>query len=446
MASSLINIGRSGALAARSALELTGQNIANANNPDYARRSLVVSDMTATGNMAYYSDSTLSGVRVEAVRRSDAVYLQNQARRTGGDAERAGAELSGLLAAESAIDTAEVYPAITEFEAGLAALQADPQSPALRAAVLENGRTLAASLQQADNALNEAGSLTRFQASAGVDTVNTAATELARLNQAIVRTQPGTSARATLLDQRDAQLASISEQAGIVAEYQANDTVNVRLGDGSGAFLVAGDTASALALTENPDGTIDFTLAGAAANPGTGALTGHAQALVAQRDSGTEIDNLAGLIITEVNNAQASGADSTGASGQPFFAGSDASTIAVVLSAGSGIAAAAAGSPASSRDTANLSALRTALASDGGPASEADRILYELGSSINGRTITSDALTAIAESAAAALSRETAVDLDQEAANLVRYQQAFQASGRVIEVARNIFDTILAIR
>jgi flagellar hook-associated protein 1 FlgK len=37
------------------------------------------------------------------------------------------------------------------------------------------------------------------------------------------------------------------------------------------------------------------------------------------------------------------------------------------------------------------------------------------------------------------------VNLDEEAANLVRYQQAYQASGRVLQVAAQLFDTILEI-
>ncbi|MES2563841.1 MAG: flagellar hook-associated protein FlgK [Pseudomonadota bacterium] len=37
------------------------------------------------------------------------------------------------------------------------------------------------------------------------------------------------------------------------------------------------------------------------------------------------------------------------------------------------------------------------------------------------------------------------VNLDEEAANLMRYQQAYQASGKVLQVASTMFDTILAI-
>ncbi|MBL8471678.1 MAG: flagellar hook-associated protein FlgK [Rhodocyclaceae bacterium] len=37
------------------------------------------------------------------------------------------------------------------------------------------------------------------------------------------------------------------------------------------------------------------------------------------------------------------------------------------------------------------------------------------------------------------------VNLDEEAANLLRYQQAYQASGKMIEVASKLFDTLLAL-
>ena len=37
------------------------------------------------------------------------------------------------------------------------------------------------------------------------------------------------------------------------------------------------------------------------------------------------------------------------------------------------------------------------------------------------------------------------VNLDEEAANLIRYQQMYQASGKLIEIASKLFDTLLAI-
>jgi flagellar hook-associated protein 1 len=38
------------------------------------------------------------------------------------------------------------------------------------------------------------------------------------------------------------------------------------------------------------------------------------------------------------------------------------------------------------------------------------------------------------------------VSLDQEAADLIRFQQAYQASAKVMQTANTLFDAILGIR
>ena len=59
---------------------------------------------------------------------------------------------------------------------------------------------------------------------------------------------------------------------------------------------------------------------------------------------------------------------------------------------------------------------------------------------------TFNTLNTIALSASTVLQAQAGVDLDEEAVNLIRYQQAFQASGRAMQVASDIFDTLLGIR
>jgi flagellar hook-associated protein 1 FlgK len=49
------------------------------------------------------------------------------------------------------------------------------------------------------------------------------------------------------------------------------------------------------------------------------------------------------------------------------------------------------------------------------------------------------------EQAQAARDSVSGVNLDEEASNLLRYQQAYQASGKVIQVASELFDTLLSL-
>ena len=108
-------------------------------------------------------------------------------------------------------------------------------------------------------------------------------------------------------------------------------------------------------------------------------------------------------------------------------------------------AASPAGAGANSRDASNLFAMRTALGiSD--PAGAMDALIFDISGTVSGRTVTRDALDTIAGNARIALTAQAGVNLDQEATNLIRYQQAFQASSKAIQIASNIFDTLLALR
>lgn len=445
MATDLLQVGKAGALAARSALEVTAQNVANASNPDYARRTLSLSEVVGTGNVRFYTDNAFGGVRVDGVQRSASLFLQEQARLSAGDLARAEAELAGILEAEAAIEQAGIFPAIVEFEAALAQLQSDPLSSALRAAALEAGRTMAETIRIGDQSLDRSVQQFALAAAGDVEAINLAATELARINAAITRSEPGTTGHAALLDRRDAQLAQLAEHSAISVEYGVDGTAAVRLGGAGGPFLVNGTTTDMLTMAQNGDGTIALALGGGPLDPGSGSLAGRMQALVSLRDAGIELDALATQVIALANGAQANGSASDGSAGQPFFSGATASDIALALASGADIATAPFGAPAGSRDASNLAALRDALA-NGGPAQRADGLLFALANAVNGRTIARDTLQVIAADARSALQSETGIDLDQEMANLVRFQQAFQASGRIMQVASDIFDTVLGIR
>ena len=158
-----------------------------------------------------------------------------------------------------------------------------------------------------------------------------------------------------------------------------------------------------------------------------------------------QLDTIATGLIATVNTAQASGAALDGSAGQPLLSGSDAGSIALAIEDGRAIATAPAGAGANSRDASNLATMRNALgAAD--PAGALDALLFDISGTVAGRTVTRDALDTIAGNARIALSAQAGVNLDQEATNLIRYQQAFQASSKAIQIASNIFDTLLGLR
>jgi flagellar hook-associated protein 1 FlgK len=444
MASDLLSIGKSGANAARIALDVTAQNIANAASEGYIRRSVSLREVASAGGIGQSGDISLSGVRLNAIVRNADLFRQSEVRRTGSDAARANAEVAGLENIESAVEGADTYTAIVKFEGTLQQLAADPTNTSLRAAVTEQARTMANSFNIASQGLDSVRDGLQFEATDGVDQVNKLAQELARVNLRLARASDASSDQTQLLDQRDSLLQQLSNYTDIKTTISTDQTVQVTLGGTPGTSLVTGGTATPLAMTAASNGTISFTLGGSPVTIAGGSLAGKSQALTKLADTRSRIDAVASSVITAVNTAQAAGIDLSGAAGQPMFSGSNAGDMTMILADGSKLATAPAGAGANSRNSANLDALRTTL-SGVDPAGKMDAAIFDISSTVQGRSISRDALVTIASNASIALSAQAGVDLDQEAVNLMRYQQAFQASGRIMQVASDLFDTIIGI-
>ena len=445
MASDLLSIGLSGAKAARVALDVTAQNIANAGTDGYVRRSVSLAEVASTGYEGTVRDVSLSGVRVDNVVRNADAFRQSEVRRTGSDTARADAEVSGVGNAEAALEQSGVYPAITGFESAVQKLNENPVDTSLRSSVIEAARTMGSTFQIAAKEMDAVGTGLRFQASDGVTQVNRIAGELARTNLRLARAADASSDQTALLDQRDKLLSDLSQYGDITTSLASDGSVAVTLGDAATTPLVSGGSTTTLAMATAPDGTIGFTLGANPVSLTGGALAGHALALDKLTQLHGDLDTLAKAIVKTVNDVQAAGTARDGSAGGDLLQGTSAATLALKTSDPAMIATAPANAPAGSRDTGNLDALRAAL-NTSDPAGKMDAILFDVSSTVAGRTVTRDALATISNAAKTALVAQTGVDLDTEGVNLVRYQQAFQASGRVMQVASTIFDSLLQIR
>jgi len=100
-------------------------------------------------------------------------------------------------------------------------------------------------------------------------------------------------------------------------------------------------------------------------------------------------------------------------------------------------------------DNRNALALSDALSSrslNGGTESLADlfgRLVSDVGVQTRQAQLSRDALALVQGDARAAIDSVSGVNLDEEAANLVRLQQAYQAAAQVVRVADSLFDSLL---
>ena len=72
------------------------------------------------------------------------------------------------------------------------------------------------------------------------------------------------------------------------------------------------------------------------------------------------------------------------------------------------------------------------------------QLVADVGSSSRQLKASLDAQTVVLESVEAEQLAESGVNLDEEAANLIRFQQAYQAAAQVVSVASTLFDTLIS--
>lgn len=449
MSSNLLSIAASGAAAAEIALDITGQNIANATTQGYVRRSANDVEVASASSWSTANDISLSGVTVSGVVRNADPFLQTEARNTASNTAGAGATVSGLTDVETAVEDSGVFTAIGAFQTSLTTLEQNPTDTSSRATVLQDGQTMASAFQIAAQGLASTQSGLQGEVGSGVSQINTLASQLATINSQLSASSGGASAnpaittsdRASLMDQRDSLLDQISQFGNVATTIQTDGSVNVNLGGVSGPPLVTGGTTNTLTATTNADGTETLMVGNATVSLGGGSLAGNQSALTTLGQISGKLDSLAASIATTVNTQQAQGSDLDGNTGAPLFSGTTAATLTMATTDPSAIATAAAGSAAGSSDSTNLTALTSAIGTLG-PASTMNDILTQVSGAVQSATTTQTTLQTLSSAAAASLSAEAGVDLNTEAVNLVQFQQAFEASGKVMQTASDIFTAI----
>jgi flagellar hook-associated protein 1 FlgK len=69
--------------------------------------------------------------------------------------------------------------------------------------------------------------------------------------------------------------------------------------------------------------------------------------------------------------------------------------------------------------------------------------MADIGVRVQGARTASEISATVADAAKAAVASNSGVNLDEEAAQLMQYQQGYQAAAKVLQVAQSIFDTLL---
>jgi flagellar hook-associated protein 1 FlgK len=280
--------------------------------------------------------------------------------------------------------------------------------------------------------------------------INQLSSQAAALNQQISATQAnGTDASSfqEQLSSVETQLASLTNIS--VTHSSDGDVITT----GSGTPLVLGNQSYDLSTTVGSNGNqqvIDSNGKNITASISSGDLGGTIQARDTQIPAfQNTLDTLANQFATAFNAAQTSGYDANGNPGAALFtvpstvAGS-AAAISLATTDPNAIAASSSASNGGNGNVANLTALQNSNLPSGQSATTmSSNLVYQVGNAAADATAES---TAAGTSLTSLQNQQTSisgVSIDEESANLIRYQQAYEASARVVSTISALFsDTI----
>lgn len=440
----------------RQAIEVTGQNIANASTKGYTRQR---PDFQAIGGsvipaMYSRSDGIGAGVQVSQIERLQNSFLEQRANTENGTLAFLQGSQQTLADIENSFgepSSTGIQSLLTTFWNGWDDVANNPSDTAARTALLGDAQALAAGLQVASGALSAQWASSRQSLQSVVDQVNTAAANIAALNKAIVAATSAGNQPNDLEDQRDTLIRQLANLIGVTAKPKTDGSTDVLLG---GSSLVSGSLARQIQLgggtaidqvTATPV-TLTWTDTGTAVAVSAGQAGAYLAALNTTIPSySSQLDSVAATLVSTVNTQHAAGYDLAGNPGGAFFdpTKTTAATISVAITDPTKIAASSTppsgGQP--SLDGGNAQALAN-LSGTGADAAYRQMIVG-LGSESNAiqqRTTTQQSVVTQVE---AARDSASGVDLDEEQTNLILYQQAYNAAAKYVSVIDSILDTLI---
>ena len=307
------SIGISGITAAQKALEVIGNNIANAATEGYHRQEIELSPAYASQGAA----SMLGGgVNVAGVTRKIDTLLEQEILRQKSALEQVNVELTTLQKVENAFGEFStdggLNAAIDEFFNALGELAANPEDPIWQNNAVSAAESMAGQFATLGQFLERTQAQVILESQIIVGNINVLIDSIAELNDKIERMEIAGGQANNLRDQRDRCISELSEMTGLEVQQREFGVVDIRIGE---IPVVAGTVATNLQVGLDQNGKLALSIEGAQ-NYSTKALGGILGGLAELKNNTlaeiqNELDALANAVIQQVNqlHVQAVGLD-----------------------------------------------------------------------------------------------------------------------------------------
>lgn len=437
------------------ALDTTGHNIANLDTPGYSRQTV---DLQATEPTTFFAQGRQmlgSGVGISSVNRIRATFLDTQMRtaqsvKGGYDALKT--ELGSIEAAFAETGPNSISGSLDKFFNAWSGLASNPSEPASRKQVQIAGQDLADKVRGAYLGLSGNKAQLDAQVKLAIDDVNRLAENISQLNTEIRKQTAMGGPANDLMDQRDLALQNLSNLINIKTETFSDGTIAVfatqfTLVDSAG-YRPYPKTYDAASFTTT-DGTNVYNVRG-------GKLYGLFQSINAVNAQQSNLDGFANTLRTQVNllhdvlpnpdvtqrffNDSPIGLPQTGAIdfdlADPIKQDPSNILTGATTNAGDNSIALAL-SQLRDKTVASLGGRTFAAFHSGNMTGLAQRVQQ-----VEGQAETQDAIVAQIDSQRQSIS---GVSVDDEMANMLRFQRSYQAAAKVLTIFDEVTQDLLAM-
>ena len=452
-----INIGLSGLIAHRQALNTSANNLANANTEGYRKQTAVLTSApgypTAGSVNSVLGGQWGSGVVAVGAQHSHESYIDLQARLTDSALGRWNYASSTLSQVESIIQPSTDSDIASQLDAFWSAWQDvsnQPEDLGSRYALQQQAVTLANAFQDSSQRLQSLRTSTDLSISSRIDEVNTYTKQIASLNQTIATAQAEGRFPNDELDQRDVLIDKLATLTGAMPFTAEDGNVTIYA---DGRPLVQGGKSYDLSYESTTNGIqITSSFDGGSVEISNGEIGGLIQARDVSIPSYLQqLDTLASAVVTQVNALHETGYGLDNSTGNDFFvAGGTASTIAVSQTILDDVQTIAAGAstdtPGDGSIALSISNLSTTSDLNGRTIGEYARALIGLvGDDVSNASAQVDSYTAAQQQIATQQESISGVSTDEEMAETLVIQRAYEACAKLIQIGDEMIQTVLTM-
>ncbi|MBN2280392.1 MAG: flagellar hook-associated protein FlgK [Candidatus Marinimicrobia bacterium] len=439
-----------GITANKSAIELTSENIANINTPGYSRRLATFKDMNS--QTAKFGTITGSQISKELARiRNDFIEEQYLTQNPNLSKYQMDTNLFSQIEdifgepGENGIGTH-----LSEFWTAWGDLASDPESEPARMVVVDKAVALEKAFNRVNSELTNMKQNIATNLAGSVNEINAKLRVLSQINQQITANNSD-----ALMDERDKIVSDLSNYFEIQTYEGDHGEITVAA---AGQILISSDEVNEIEVyTENVGSDYQLKIRMKGSNKDINIQSGElgSMTIIANEfipNYRVQLDNVATNLANEVNTIHVNGYDLEDHTGNLFFKDNvnSAGNFAVnPLIAKNPYMVATSNQPGESANNniaRQINELQNGHTLNGLSISDYyTGIATDIGSKVQKSENLLSSQTKILATIENQRDSEAGVSLDEELVNLSRYQQAYQASAKIIGTVQEMVDTILTL-